>query len=806
MKKTAKLLVTLLFSLSILTCCALPAFAASLGQVKSAKASTVTYNSVTLTWGKVSGASGYEVEQYKGKKWVSVNAKVTKTSLTVSKLTTGTTYKFRIRAYKNNWLGKKSTFGKYSSTVSVTPKPAKVTGLKASSITTTTAKLTWTKVSGASGYYVQQYSSKKWKTIKTTTSNSYSLSKLKLGTTYKYRVIAYRTVSKKEIQGAASATLSVKTVVPTPSAINASSVKTSSVKLSWGKSSGADGYYVEQYKSGKWTQIKKTTSTSLTVSSLAAGTKYSFRVCAYKSSYKSAYTATKDVTTTCAAPTSLAVKDVEDTTATLSWKKVTGATGYTVYKYDAASKKYTSYKTTTALSLALTGLKPTTEYKFYVVAYHSANGSQLNSSASNVVTFKTFYDTVDNLKYTCKSEALMYYWLEWNKINDKTIYTVEKYDYAQKKYVVDKEEYIPTNYYITLRGVDESSKINLKTTQSTSSNYTTVSWNKVDGAEKYLVQTRTSGSTASWETKLETTSNTAKLLLAPDTKFDIRVVIFNGKYRVLAFQEGAPTVKTNYSYISGVPSLISEICSVETNPAPKFDKTSNESKTLYTLKLVQAINNTKMEKSTVTSTMISDVETEIDKCTVKYGILKFDNLDAILKYFGGDSSDITDDLTEHTETTYTFTNGFSTTTNENGYSVQLNSFLAPSNQNAYLYKDQDVNNFAKKISDVTYSKSGSKETVQIKIKTETVTSKEGGTPVHDGLTQGNTSFDLDGAKLKMGDTTIKAVINADGTLDSLVINSPFVVDATLTTDFNGTDLIMNVVTSGTYKTNYSFTR
>lgn len=806
MKKTAKLLVTLLFSLSILTCCAIPAFAASLGQVKSAKASTVTYNSVTLTWGKVSGASGYEVEQYKSKKWVSVNAKVTKTSLTISKLTTGTTYKFRIRAYKNNWLGKKSTYGKYSSTVSVTPKPAKVTGLKASSITPTTAKLTWTKVSGASGYYVQQYSSKKWKTIKTTTSNSHSLSSLKLGTTYKYRVIAYRTVSKKKIEGTASATLSVKTAVVTPSAITTSAVKTNSVKLTWGKSTGAAGYYVEQYKSGKWTQIKKTTATSLTVSSLTAGTKYSFRVCAYKSSYKSAYTATKYVTTTCAAPTSFAVKNVEDTTATLSWKKVTGAAGYTVYKYDAASGKYASYKTTTATSLSLTGLKPLTEYKFYVVAYHKANGSQLNSAASSTVTFTTYYDKIDNLKYTCKSETLMYYWLEWDKINDSTIYTVEKYDYAQKKYVVDKAEYIPNNYYVTLRGVDESSKIALTASQASSSNYVNISWNKVEGAEKYVIQTRPSGSSASWEAKAETTSTSAKLILAPDTSFDIRVVIYNGKYRVLAYQESAPTVKTNYATISGVPSLISETCSIKTNVAPAFNKSNNESKTLYTLKLVQAINNTKMEKSVVTGTMVSDVETEIDKCSVKYGILKFNNLEDILKYFGGDSSDITEDLSEHTEVTYTFANGFSTTTNENGYSVQLNSFIAPSNQSAYLYNDQDVSNFANKISDVTYSKSGSTETIQIKIKSETVTSKEGGTPVHDGLTQGNTSFDLDGAKLKMGDTTIKAVINANGTLDSLVINSPFVVDATLTTDFNGTDLIMNVVTSGEYKTNYTFTR
>ena len=57
-------------------------------------------------------------------------------------------------------------------------KPA-ATKKISTSVTATSIKLTWSKVSGASGYRVYQYKDKKWVAVKSsTTSNTYTVKSL----------------------------------------------------------------------------------------------------------------------------------------------------------------------------------------------------------------------------------------------------------------------------------------------------------------------------------------------------------------------------------------------------------------------------------------------------------------------------------------------------------------------------------------------------------------------------------------------------------------------------------------------------
>lgn len=90
-------------------------------------------------------------------------------------------------------------------------------------------KLSWKKVSGASGYEIQRYSASKkaYVTIKTITkgtTTSYTNTDLDAGTTYKYRVRAYKTVSGKKIYGAFSSVKSCKTQKSVAGKVTASSV------------------------------------------------------------------------------------------------------------------------------------------------------------------------------------------------------------------------------------------------------------------------------------------------------------------------------------------------------------------------------------------------------------------------------------------------------------------------------------------------------------------------------------------------------------------------------------------------------
>jgi hypothetical protein len=78
----------------------------SISSIKQTKKS-----SVKVSWSKVSGAKGYEL-QYKisDGDWITKSTK--KKSITVSELSTDTTYFFRVRAYKKN--GNKIIYSNYS--------------------------------------------------------------------------------------------------------------------------------------------------------------------------------------------------------------------------------------------------------------------------------------------------------------------------------------------------------------------------------------------------------------------------------------------------------------------------------------------------------------------------------------------------------------------------------------------------------------------------------------------------------------------------------------------------------------------
>ena len=86
------------------------------------KAKSTAKTSVTLQWKKNTSATGYEIQKWNGKKWVSA-AKVTRNSTvtsTVKNLKKNTSYKFRIRAYKT--IGKATQYSSWSGTLTVRTK------------------------------------------------------------------------------------------------------------------------------------------------------------------------------------------------------------------------------------------------------------------------------------------------------------------------------------------------------------------------------------------------------------------------------------------------------------------------------------------------------------------------------------------------------------------------------------------------------------------------------------------------------------------------------------------------------------
>ena len=179
------------------------------------KCSSKTSTSVTLKWNKGTTASGYQLQQYKDGKWVTIytGTKATNTSYTVKGLKAGTAgYRFRIRAYKT--YGNTKQYGSWSSEVKVNTNPYGVGGFKAKSTAKTSITLGWNKGTTASGYQLQQYKGGKWVTVYTgtkATSTSCTVKSLKANTSYKFRIRAYKTYGNTKQYGSWSSTLTVKT-------------------------------------------------------------------------------------------------------------------------------------------------------------------------------------------------------------------------------------------------------------------------------------------------------------------------------------------------------------------------------------------------------------------------------------------------------------------------------------------------------------------------------------------------------------------------------------------------------------------
>ena len=179
------------------------------------KCSSKTSTSVTLKWNKGTTASGYQLQQYKNGKWVTIytGTKATNTSYTVKNLKAGTAgYRFRIRAYKT--YGNTKQYGSWSSEVKVNTNPYGVGGFKAKSTAKNSITLGWNKGTTASGYQLQQYKGGKWVTVYTgtkATSTSCTIKSLKANTSYKFRIRAYKTYGNTKQYGSWSKVLTVKT-------------------------------------------------------------------------------------------------------------------------------------------------------------------------------------------------------------------------------------------------------------------------------------------------------------------------------------------------------------------------------------------------------------------------------------------------------------------------------------------------------------------------------------------------------------------------------------------------------------------
>lgn len=184
--------------------------------VTNLKQSSSTTSSIKLSWSKISGASGYEIYRYSPtqeeyKRIKIINSGKT-SSFVNSKLSSGKTYKYKIRAFVKK--GSKKYYGNFSTAKSTATKPKKtsITKMKFLIGARGSVNIKYKKVS-CTGYEILYAKNSKFKggTRYRTKKTSYSIMENSSGTFYA-KVRPYKTCGGKVYYGSWSKAKKVKSI------------------------------------------------------------------------------------------------------------------------------------------------------------------------------------------------------------------------------------------------------------------------------------------------------------------------------------------------------------------------------------------------------------------------------------------------------------------------------------------------------------------------------------------------------------------------------------------------------------------
>lgn len=403
-----------------------------LGYVKNLKVTRQNPKFITLEWSMSTDGSGYEVEQYKGGKWVRISKTDSSANcaLTVTNLTPGTSYTFRVRLRKVS--GSAVQYGGYTRAVATTVLP-NVTTFTAPAATSRTITLKWNKNADATGYIIEQYKGGKWTQILKTTGNTTlqcTASSLAPETRYSFRIKSYKKTGSAVVCSDYT-NIAATTRIACVSGLTAKSSTVSSVTLSWNKVASATGYVVEIYKGGKWNTVlttKNNTALSCKVTGLAAGSTYKARIKCYRlanGAYSFSEYLEADVNTKIANVTGFKSSGNTASSITFSWNKNTAATGYIVEIYKGGKwTQILNAKSNTTLTCTATGLSANATYSVRIKSFKKTTAT---TYFSEYLTFSadTRIPNVTNLTY--KADSASQVTLSWSRNTAADGYTVEIY-------------------------------------------------------------------------------------------------------------------------------------------------------------------------------------------------------------------------------------------------------------------------------------------------------------------------------------------------------------------------------------------
>ncbi|XP_061168774.1 uncharacterized protein LOC133177994 [Saccostrea echinata] len=349
-------------------------------------ASAVSTTGFTVNWNAVAGADGYKLSGSDG-----TSVDLSSTSYTLSGLSPGTSSFFYVRAMDSTGVKRDSSWsnGREFGTTLAAPS----LNSAASDVSTTGFTVSWSAVTGADGYYIS------WGMgadvtfgFSRVSGTSHTISGLDPGGTYAVRLQA--TDSTDVHPDSVWVSREFKTALAAPSLNSAASdVSASGLTVSWNAVTGATNYWI------KWGPDSNTdagqgyyTSTSISLSSLSAGTLYYVKVKALadgrESDWSSTETFSTDTLPALAAPSLKSQVNNSISGFTIEWDAVEGADSYEISWGTGSNAQGSTAQVTGTTSYTTSGLSSGTIYYVKVRAKDST-GNRPQSNWSAVEMFGT---------------------------------------------------------------------------------------------------------------------------------------------------------------------------------------------------------------------------------------------------------------------------------------------------------------------------------------------------------------------------------------------------------------------------------
>ena len=534
--------------------------------------------SAQILWNKVGSADGYEVYYKIGDGEYALAKRLTNNTFTMKNLTADTQYTYKVRAYRV--VNDERQYGFFSN-----EKKVYILGTtKIKSVTRSgdqTATISWNAVQNADGYYLQRsnLSNGIFEKIASLTTLSYKDNNLTIGEAYYYRVVPYKKIGKAVSEGRPTASVGIRMLAkPVISTIEQTSAN--ALTLTWQAVPNATCYnvYMSQKQGGKYTLAGTVNTTTMTLNDLAQEKWYYFVIAAGSEEDGTTYLGQKSeemraYVTNLATPVISTLAQADTGKLTVKWNKVSGASGYEIFRSGSLNGQYTSLQLVSGASYNDTNVYEGSTYYYKVRPYKTVNGTNVFGFVSETVGATIIGTTsIDRIDRTSAKRADLY----WHSVAKATGYNIYRSDSKNGTYKLitttteltafDGKVVPGSTYYYKVAAVVSNGSVNsrgpmsetkgltahdiaapkISSVQQVGSAKVTVKWKAVTGATGYELFVAEAGSDQFTKVKKLTATSLSTTTNLEDGK--------EYQYRVRAYI--TENTKTKYGPYSAVKNII----------------------------------------------------------------------------------------------------------------------------------------------------------------------------------------------------------------------------------------------------------